>query len=112
MMTDLVYELLSHVVKNTNITINFNAKQLPSEDTESTPSDCPPTTSTTSTISAPVAGLARADLIQLIKALEDVSSALKKINMSLVGTKQDEVTVMLNNFNKILNSAKMIVNAV
>jgi hypothetical protein len=100
-MTDLVYELLSHVVKNTNITINFNAKQLPSEDTESTPSDCPPTTS------APVAGLARVDLIQLIKALEDVSSALKKINM-----KQNEVTVMLNNFNKILNSAKMIVNAV
>ncbi len=108
-MTDLVYELLSHVVKNTNITINFNVKQLPNEDTESTPSDCPPTTST---ISAPVAGLARADLIQLIKALEDVSSALKKINMSLVGAKQDEVTVMLNNFNKILNSAKMIVNAV
>jgi hypothetical protein len=105
-MTDLVYELLSHVVKNTNITINFNVKQLPNEDTESTPSDCPPT------ISAPVAGLARADLIQLIKALEDVSSALKKINMSLVGAKQDEVTVMLNNFNKILNSAKMIVNAV
>ena len=57
-------------------------------------------------------GLVRADLVQLISDLESVSTTLKKINKSVVGHEYTEVFFMLQNFDKILNSVKMVVNAV
>lgn len=114
-MADLVYELLSQAVKNTNITINLAAK--PPAGAQEPKKDEPKTEAG----SAPVddepqppqeSGLVRADLVQLISDLESVSSTLKRINRSLVGHEYTEVFFMLQNFDKILNSVKMVVNAV
>ena len=93
-MTDLVYELLSRAVKNTNITINLTTKPLETGHVDNDESE---------------SGLARTDLVQLISDLERVSATLKRISRSLAGNEYMEV---LQNFDKILNSVKMIVNAV
>jgi len=55
-------------------------------------------------------GLVRADLVRLINDLENVSETLKKINRSL--GKNTEIFFMLQNFDTILNSVKMVMNAV
>lgn len=115
-MTDLVCELLSQAVKNTNITINLSVKppvagaqepkkEEPKTEAGSAPVDAEPQPPQES-------GLVRADLVQLISDLESVSSTLKRINRSLVGHEYTEVFFMLQNFDKILNSVKMVVNAV
>jgi hypothetical protein len=120
-MADLVYELLSQAVKNTNITINLNVKsQSKTEDgqqasaemaTEAVNRDAGASATTTSPRSQE-SGLVRDDLVQLISDLESVSATLKKINKSLVSHEHTEVFFMLQNFDKILSSVKMIVNAV
>jgi hypothetical protein len=123
-MADLVYELLSQAVKNTNITINLNVKsqseELKTEDgqqasaemaTEAVKGDAGASATTTSPRSRE-SGLVRDDLVQLISDLESVSATLKKINKSLVSHEHTEVFFMLQNFDKILSSVKMIVNAV
>lgn len=108
-MADLVYELLSQAVKNTNITINLTTKphvagaQEPKRDEPKTDAEPQPPQES---------GLVRADLVQLISDLESVSSTLKRINRSLVGHEYTGVFFMLQNFDKILNSVKMVVNAV
>ncbi len=70
-------------------------------------------TGATSTTSDEITnGLVKADLVQLISDLESVSSTLKKINRGFVGHEYTEAFYMLQNFDKILNSAKMVVQAV
>jgi len=114
---DLVYELLSQAVKNTNITINLFAEP-PVASTQEPKKDEPKTDTEPSSVDAESqlpqeSGLLmRADLVQLISDLESISSTLKRINRSLVGHEYTEVFFMLQNFDKILNSIKMIVNAV
>jgi len=110
-MADLVYDLLSQAVKNTNITINLNAKT----QTDTTPTNAPADTEQKKEAdvnNARAGGLVRADLVQLISDLESVSATLKKINKSIVGHEPTEIFFMLQNFDKILNSVKMIVHAV
>jgi len=71
------------------------------------------TSGATSTTSDEITnGLVKADLVQLISDLESVSSTLKKINRGFVGHKYTEAFYMLQNFDKILNSVKMVVQAV
>ena len=130
-MADLVYDLLSQAVKNTNITINLNAKtqtdtiqtdttQTDTTQTDTTQTDTTPTNAPADTEqkkeadvnNARAGGLVRADLVQLISDLESVSATLKKINKSIVGHEPTEIFFMLQNFDKILNSVKMIVHAV
>jgi hypothetical protein len=119
-MADLVYELLSQAVKNTNITINLSAKprseKPKTEDAQQANTEANVATTkvrTGSTATTPQeSGLVRADLVQLISDLESVSATLKKINRSLVGHEYTEVFFMLQNFDKILTSVKMVVNAV
>lgn len=119
-MADLVYELLSQVVKNTNITINLSAKPpAASEEPKREDVQTDLRTEAGASVSKEVpaeapqeSGLARADLVQLISDLESVSATLKRINRSLVGHEYTEVFFMLQNFDKILNSVKMVVNAV
>jgi hypothetical protein len=53
-----------------------------------------------------------ANLVQLISDLERVSATLKKINTSTVDKEHTEVFFMLQNFDKLLNSVKNLVNAV
>ena len=109
-MADLLYELLSQTLKHTNITINLTAKPESKDAEEAAPSGSasvgaepqPPQES----------GLVRADLVQLITDLESVSATLKRINKSLAGHDDHEVFFMLQNFDKILTSIKMVVNAV
>lgn len=120
-MADLVYELLSQAVKNTNITINLSAKPSTSEPTAEQPKNdvqadvdaaCG-SSNASGDLSVPAGrGLVRAHLFQLISDLESVSATLKKINKSLVGHEYTQVFFMLQNFDKILNSVKMVVNAV
>jgi hypothetical protein len=119
-MADLVYELLSQAVKNTNITINLSAK--PQSDEPKNKNDSAEMkaeamkgdagASATTTPPRSQSGLVRSDLVQLISDLESVSATLKKINKSLVGHEYTEVFFMLQNFDKILTSVKMVVNAV
>jgi len=135
-MADLVYDLLSQAVKNTNITINLNAKtqtdtiqtdtiqtdttQTDTTQTDTTQTDTTPTNAPADTEqkkeadvnNARAGGLVRADLVQLISDLESVSATFKKINKSIVGHEPTEIFFMLQNFDKILNSVKMIVHAV
>ena len=71
------------------------------------------TSGATSTTSDEITnGLVKADLVQLISDLESVSSTLKKINRGFVGHEYTEAFYMLQNFDKILNSVKMVVQAV
>ena len=104
---DLVYELLSQAVKNTNININLTSNLPTTEEPKkaevsgSAPVDTEPPSPQDS-------GLVSADLVQLISDLENVSATLKKINMSLVGHEFTEVFLMLQNFDRILNSAKIL----
>jgi len=132
-MADLVYKLLSQVVKNTNITINLAAKPVvgaqdepkkdepkkdepkkdePKKDEPKTEAGSAPAPVDAEPQPPQESGLVRADLVQLINDLESVSSTLKRINRSLVGHEYTEVFFMLQNFDKILNSVKMVVNAV
>ena len=120
-MADLVYDLLSQAVKNTNITINLNAKtqtdtiQTDTIQTDTTPTNAPADTEQKKEAdvnNARAGGLVRADLVQLISDLESVSATFKKINKSIVGHEPTEIFFMLQNFDKILNSVKMIVHAV
>ena len=114
------YELLTQAVKNTNITINLSAKQptvAPAEQqptaSEEVKADVPEAgPSTDDATDAEPKGLVRADLVQLIGDLERVSTTLKRINKSIVGHEYTEVFFMLQNFDTILNSVKMVVNAV
>lgn len=111
-MADLVYELLSQAVKNTNITINLSAKVAGAQDepkAEAAPSGSAPVDAEPQPHES---GLVRADLVQLISDLESVSATLKRINRSFVGYEYTEAFFMLQNFDKILNSVKMVVNAV
>jgi hypothetical protein len=114
-MADLLYELLSQAVKNTNITINLNTNPLteePKKNEDEHQSTTEVKMGSSSTSSCSQGGFVRADLIQLISDLESVSTTLKKINKSLVGHEHTDVFSMLQNFDKILNSVKMVVNAV
>jgi len=121
-MSDLIYELLSQAVKNTNITINLSAKpqskESKSEDDSAEMKAAGPVkedagaSAATTPPRSQESGLVRADLIQLISDLESISATLKKINKSLVGHEYTEVFFMLQNFDKILTSVKMVVNAV
>lgn len=120
-MADIIYELLSQAVKNTNITINLSAKPQSKESKSEDDSakmkaaevkeDAGASAATTPPRSHE-SGLVRADLIKLISDLEGVSATLKKINKSLVGHEYTDVFFMLQNFDKILTSVKMVVNAV
>jgi hypothetical protein len=115
-MADLIYELLSQAVKNTNITINLStkpqSKESKSEDNSAKAAEPVKEDAGASAATTPQGGgLVRADLIQLISDLESVSATLKKINKSL-GHEYTDVFFMLQNFDKILTSIKMVVNAV
>lgn len=97
--------MLAQVVKNTNITINLSVPTAADASTDSiSPSLDSPTTTPTSQV-------VKADIVQLISDLERVSATLKKINQS-VGQNHTEVFFMIQNFDTILNSVKMVVNAV
>lgn len=110
-MADLVYELLSQIVKNTNITINLTAKS-PVTAAQEPKNELPSASAELPSASHQESGLVRADLVQLISDLERVSATLKRINKNVVGYKCMEVFFMLQNFDKILNSIKMVINAV
>lgn len=119
-MADLVYELLSQAVKNTNITINLSPKSPATSEEpkrEDVQTDLKTEVGASMFKEVPVeapqeSGLARADLVQLISDLKSVSATLKRINRSLVGHEYTEASFMLQNFDKILDSVKMVVNAV
>jgi len=130
---DYLYEFLLQTVKNTNVTININTKQptvaneedvkpheptthkdrhhepTTHEPTTHEPTTHEPTTHEPTT-HEDTHGLVRADLVRLINDLENVSETLKKINRSL--GKNTEIFFMLQNFDTILNSVKMVMNAV
>lgn len=120
-LSGLAYELLTQVVKNTNITINLNAKQPVTDvietisetsmDVDAKPSTSAETPESETGPSEPT-GLVRTDLVRLIDDLERVSTTLKMINKSVVGNEYTDVFFMLQNFDTILNSVKMVVNAV
>ena len=134
--------MLAHAAKNINVTINISQKEQQEPCFSKTSDNNGPSTSTTgpststtgpststsdenststsdentgatSTTSDEITnGLVKADLVQLISDLESVSSTLKKINRGFVGHEYTEAFYMLQNFDKILNSAKMVVQAV
>jgi hypothetical protein len=122
-MADLVYELMSQLVKNTNININLSPNTKPSEQ-DSLPSEASSSEASSSEASSskgcsiPPAteqkpnGFMRADLVQLISELESVATTLKRINKSVVGHEDTELFFMLQNFDKILHLIKQIINAV
>jgi len=108
---EMLYELLNQIVKNTNITINLRSKPATqnnnqNNNNEETTTQNEPQNETLSTC------LVKADLVQLVNDLEKVSATLKKINVSLVGNERNEIAFMFENFDRILNSAKLILNAV
>jgi hypothetical protein len=117
-LSGLAYELLTHAVQNINITVNLSAKKqiteshaeenvsAPSDDQVAGPSGINTTTDTNS------GEIVKADLVRLINDLESVSTTLKKINNNLAGHNNTEMFFMLKNFDKILNSIKMVLNAV
>lgn len=111
-MADLVYELLSQAVKNTNININLSAKPPAAEQPKKDAQAAGVKVEASGSAPVDTGGLARADLVQLISDLERVSTTLKKIDRSLAGYEYTEVFFMLQNFDKILSSVKMVVNAV
>ena len=131
-MNTTIYEMLAHAAKNINVTINISQKEQQEpcfSKTSATTSDentgatsgatstsdenTGATSGATSTTSDEITnGLVKADLVQLISDLESVSSTLKKINRGFVGHKYTEAFYMLQNFDKILNSVKMVVQAV
>ena len=127
-MADLVYELMSQLVKNTNININLSPNTKPSEQ-DSLPSEASSSEASSSEASSSEAssskgcsippateqkpnGFMRADLVQLISELESVATTLKRINKSVVGHEDTELFFMLQNFDKILHLIKQIINAV
>lgn len=107
-LSGLAYELLTQAVKNTNVTINLSAKQPVETPAEQASEEAP----RMAVAEDEPKGLVRADLVQLIGDLERVSTTLKRINKSVVGHEYTEVFFMLQNFDTILNSVKMVVNAV
>ncbi len=114
-MTDLVFDLLTQAVKNTNININLNTKTTPSMDTPIPTSIKKEELSSSPEhpreVNVQQHGLVKADLVQLVKDLEGVSCTLKKINVSVHGSEHD-IFFMLQNFDTILNSVKLVLNAV
>jgi hypothetical protein len=119
---DLIYDLLSQVVKKTNVTINITSNPYMTEEPTKTETKTETETETkteTETETAPSgsepvgesprkSGLASADVAQLINDLENMSATLKKINMSMVDREFTEVFLMLQNFDRILYSAKIL----
>ncbi len=108
--------MLSQAVKNTNITINLNAKPPDQEDQEpkdehSVPEE--PTPQPPQESPQPPQESALVLVHQLISDLESVFATLKKINKSLVGNEHTEVfLIFMLNFDKILNLVKKLVKKV
>lgn len=121
-MAEFLYNLVTKAVRNTNITINIggepithhHTKPWPEQDTPTTiPTTIPTTTPTTEPgpTSSGAQQLSKDDLIQLVSDLERVCNTLKRMNVKYMGTKQTEIFFMLENFDKILNSVKLVLNA-
>ena len=103
--------MLSQAVKNTNITINLNAKPPDQEDQEDQEPKDEPTNKPQPPQETQESALSLVH--QLISDLESVFATLKKINKSLVGNEHTEVLlIFMLNFDKILNLVKKLVKKV
>ncbi|TFH07056.1 MAG: hypothetical protein E4H07_09570 [Nitrosomonadales bacterium] len=98
-LSGLAYELLTQAVKNVNITVNLSKKS------SQAPMPVPKTEDSTT-------GLVKTDLVRLIDNLESVSTTLKKIDKNLAGHDHTEICVMLENFDRVLNSIRLVLNSV
>jgi hypothetical protein len=110
-MSDFLYDLLAQVVKNTNVVINLSPKNGTVTEDKQT-EDKQTTQNANKESEEKSAGLMKADLLQLVQELECVSKTLKKINVAMTGNEQTEMFCMLENFDKILNSVRIVLNAI